>query len=187
MTGQGSTGEEGTFPLPRPDPFTSALSDSSTSVTLSSMSTNGLEFGYCRNGLVVLRNGLVLDGGSAGATERDMKGTGDRAEGVTTLCSNLPASPQEKCVTVTGVGDRPVGDTGDGSSSLLSSAPLSDRVNLSPPYSRHIGYRNTHTQGSIYNKTIWFSLAPSTSNTQTKFEAVNTPFQLSVIASPCLK
>lgn len=109
------------------------------------MSTKGLELGYVKKGLVVhlvserswLTKGLVETELSTEATESDIKGVGDRAGGIDgemTRCSSLPASPQEKCVTVTGVGDLPSFIAfSSGSWFLLESEPLRDRVNLSPP------------------------------------------------------
>lgn len=109
ITGLGSTGEgrhfvigdDGTLMTGEVGAFTLLLTEDSVTVSTSLIysglftsspltSTNGLEFGYTKKGLVALlgseinwvMKGLVDTKLSLGVTERDMNGVGDRADGV---------------------------------------------------------------------------------------------------------
>lgn len=91
------------------------------------------------------RKGLVLGPGLLGGSEKGLNGLDDveassEVPFSKTTRSNCPRSPQEKCVTVTGVAPTPfssccaglgvaglVGGAGD------AAAPPSDSVSLSPP------------------------------------------------------
>lgn len=122
------------------------------------LSVNGFDNGD-KNGLVV----VVWESPVNGFAENGLRGlVGEVAlngkdkildilsvgllSGEITLCSNLPHSPKEKWVTVTGVAhllrsslDRDVSDKGSSSNGCLVSSgvtipPLRDNVSLSPPF-----------------------------------------------------
>lgn len=122
------------------------------------LSVNGFDNGD-KNGLVV----VVWESPVNGFAENGLRGlVGEVAlngkdkildilsvgllSGEITLCSNLPHSPKEKWVTVTGVAhllrsslDREVSDKGSSSNGCLVSSgvtipPLRDNVSLSPPF-----------------------------------------------------
>lgn len=104
---------------------------------LISAGTTGLGSGLSSSTTKGLRKGLVEAAGVTGEAALIRVETGDVGvewrkglvcEEDSVFCSICPASPQEKCVTVTGVGD-----CGDWGAAGLSEG-LRARVNLSPPY-----------------------------------------------------